>query len=142
MSEGMQYPTPVPPRPSLKRSFTSILSNFTRKQSARAPVRASSWDRKWHPHPEHPRKVGFDSSDPYSTRSQVEVIESGGSALSEAQDAFTNSKRAVWTRILWTVPLEYDPTAQRVLSKITHKDAAEGLSLLAVSSPQPLPIAR
>ncbi|CAE6449319.1 unnamed protein product [Rhizoctonia solani] len=134
MSREAHYSAPVTPYPSLKRSLTSILSKFSRNPSIRAPPRAPSWDSNWQPHPGHTRRVGFSSPDPHSARSQVEIVESGGSALSEAQDAFTNSKRAVWTRILWTVPLEYDPAAQRVLSTITHKDTAEGLSLLAIRS--------
>ncbi|KAG8702430.1 hypothetical protein FRC11_011488 [Ceratobasidium sp. 423] len=130
------HPVPIPPRPSLKRSFTSILSRFSRKPSVRVPQRASSWDSNRHPPSGHPGAVEFAPPQPYhrTPRPQIEIVESGGSALSEAQDAFTNSRRAVWTRMLWTVPLEHDPGAQMVLSKITKRDAVEGLSLLAVGA--------
>ncbi|CAE6398800.1 unnamed protein product [Rhizoctonia solani] len=135
MSDKKHHPiaAPISRRPSLKRSLTSVLSKFSRKATVEAPLRASSWDSNWQARSEHPRRVGFKSSDPHSAHSGVEIVQSGGDALSKAQDAFTNSNRAVWTRILWSVPLEYDPSAQRVLSKITSKDVVEGLSLLAIT---------
>ncbi|GAB1526181.1 hypothetical protein RhiTH_009347 [Rhizoctonia solani] len=135
MSDKTHHPiaAPISRRPSLKRSVTSVLSKFSRKATVEAPLRASSWDSNWQARSEHPRRVGFKSSDPHSAHSGVEIVQSGGDALSKAQDAFTNSNRAVWTRILWSVPLEYDPSAQRVLSKITSKDVVEGLSLLAIT---------
>ncbi|KDN37831.1 hypothetical protein RSAG8_09885, partial [Rhizoctonia solani AG-8 WAC10335] len=127
------HPSPIPPRPSLNRSLTSILSKFSRKPSVRVPQRSSSWDSNW-PSSGHPVTVEFASPEPRykASRTQVEIVESGGSALSGAQDALTNSRRPVWTRILWTVPLEHDPVAQLVLSKLTRRDAVEGLSVLAI----------
>ncbi|CAE6401687.1 unnamed protein product [Rhizoctonia solani] len=127
-------PSPIPPRPSVKRSLTSILSRLSRKQSVRAPQRASSWDSNWQSPSGRPKTVGFVASEPRSkaTRAHVEIVESGGNALSEAQDALTNTKRPVWTRVLWTVPLEHDHAAQMVLSKFTHNEVVEEMSVLAI----------
>ncbi|KEP50990.1 Asp domain protein [Rhizoctonia solani 123E] len=129
-----EHSSSIPPRPTIKRSLTSIISKFSRKPSIRAPQRASSWDSNWQPSPGHPRTVGFASPEPRSKRSRasIEIVESGGSALSEAQDALTNDRRPVWTRILWTVPLEHNPAAQLVLSKIACREVVEGLSVLAI----------
>ncbi|CAE7144418.1 unnamed protein product [Rhizoctonia solani] len=127
-------PSSIPPRPSIKRSLTSILSRISRKPSA--SQRASSWDSNWQSSSGHPRMVEFVSPESRSkgSRAGVDIVESGGSALSEAQDALTNSRRPVWTRILWTVPLEHYPVAQRVLAKITHRDAVDRLSVLAIQN--------
>ncbi|KAJ1304081.1 hypothetical protein OPQ81_008485 [Rhizoctonia solani] len=127
-------PVPIPPRPSLKRSLTSVLSRFGRKPSNKAPQPTFGWDSNWRPSLAHSRTVEFASPEAplESSRSELAVIESGGSALSEVQDAFTDSRRAVWNRILWTVPLEHDPEVQRLLSKIAWRDAVEGLSRLAI----------
>ncbi|KAH7325222.1 hypothetical protein B0J17DRAFT_682731 [Rhizoctonia solani] len=127
------HPHQIPTRPSVKRSLTSILSKFSRKPSVRVRQRASSWDSNLQSSG-HPRTAEFASPEthPRDLRAQVKIVESGGSALSEAQDALTNTKRAAWTRILWTVPLEHDPAAQLVLSKVTHGNAVEALSLLAI----------
>ncbi|CAE6482872.1 unnamed protein product [Rhizoctonia solani] len=127
------HPHLIPPRPTVKRSLTSILSRFSRKPSVRVHQRASSWDSNWQSSG-HPKTVEFAALETHSKDPQVEIIESGGSALSDAQDALTNAKRPAWTRILWTVPLEHDPAAQLVLSKVTHRGAVEALSLLAIRS--------
>lgn len=124
---------PTPPRPSIKRSLTSMMASLSRKPSrGRAPRKAASWDENWDV-PSRPTRVRIDPEPrPWTIQPRTEIVESGGTALADAQDAFTNSKRAVWTRILWTFPSEHDTRAQMVLSKVESKGVAEGLASFGV----------
>ncbi|KAB5588658.1 hypothetical protein CTheo_7896 [Ceratobasidium theobromae] len=124
-------PRPPTPRPSLKRSLTSLMNSFTRKSRGKISRRASVGSQVTVPR--RPTQVRFPSqsySRPQTPR--VEIVESGGVALVEAQDAFTNSRRPVWTRILWSVPSEHDSGVRKIISKLGQKEVAEGLASLGV----------
>lgn len=125
-------PLPPPPRPSLKRSLTSMMSTLTRKPS-RTPRRVSSWDPTWQSQPA-PRRVRIaPEPHPWASRPpRFDIVESGGLALADAQDAFTDSRRAVWTRIVWSLPVEHDVGARGLMDRVGERDVAEGLAKLGV----------
>ena len=55
-------------------------------------------------------------------------------ALVDAQDAFTDSRRAVWTRIVWSLPVELDIGARGLIGRVGERDVAEGLAQLGVNN--------
>lgn len=127
---------PTPSRPSIKRSLTSMMSSFSRKPSrGRTVQRRSSWDVGWEAKsqssPSRPRAPP--QPHPWKSRThKIEVVESGGLALADAQNAFTDSRRAVWTRIVWSLPSEHDVGAHEVLARIDRGDVSESLAQLGV----------
>ncbi|KAF8599183.1 hypothetical protein BDV93DRAFT_315489 [Ceratobasidium sp. AG-I] len=126
-------PLPPPPRPSLKRSLTSIMTTITRKPS-RTPRRVSSWDPTWQSQASTTRRVRIaPEPHPWASRPpRFDIVESGGLALVNAQDAFTDSRRAVWTRIVWSLPVELDTGARALLGRVGERDVAEELAKLGV----------
>ncbi|QRV95880.1 Asp domain protein [Ceratobasidium sp. AG-Ba] len=98
------------------------MSSFSRRTRNRTqPQRASSWETR-------------DSPPPMAWRPgrALNVVESGGAALADAQEAFIDSRRAVWTRIIWSLPSEHDERVMEVLARIGRSGVQEDLARIGV----------
>ncbi|KAG8680330.1 hypothetical protein FRC08_016380, partial [Ceratobasidium sp. 394] len=122
MSSGtpVHLSKPSRPRPSFKRSLSSIMSSFSRRPRASPnPRRTSSWEVTESPPPQLQR-----------SGQRLDIVESGGAALVDAQDAFIDSNRAVWTRIVWSLPSEHDARVLEVLERVGRREVREELAQL------------
>lgn len=60
------------------------------------------------------------------------IVESGGVALADAQDAFLDSGRPVWKRIVWSLPSEHDARVMEALERVRATEVREELVRLGV----------
>ncbi|KAG8733480.1 hypothetical protein FRC12_018877, partial [Ceratobasidium sp. 428] len=98
------------------------MSSFSRRP---APTRQpSGWETTGSEPPVHPLRS--------SGRRSLEVVESGGTALADAQEAFIDSTRAVWTRIVWSLPSEHDARVLEVLERMRSREVRYELARLGV----------
>ncbi|KAG9085190.1 hypothetical protein FRC06_003709 [Ceratobasidium sp. 370] len=97
------------------------MSSFSRRsKDSPNPRQASGWETTGSPPP--PPRLG----------QRPDIVESGGAALVDAQDAFIDSRRAVWTRIVWSLPSEHDARVLEVLERIGKRDVRDELARLGV----------
>ncbi|KAG8694178.1 hypothetical protein FRC09_010017 [Ceratobasidium sp. 395] len=100
------------------------MSSFSRRP---APVtrQPSGWETTGSEPPVHPLRS--------SGRRSLEVVESGGTALADAQEAFIDSTRAVWTRIVWSLPSEHDARVLEVLERMRSREVRYELARLGLA---------
>ncbi|KAG9124201.1 hypothetical protein FRC07_012433 [Ceratobasidium sp. 392] len=97
------------------------MSSFSRRPATTR--RPSDWESTRSPPPPQPLRSG---------RAIELIAESGGAALVDAQEAFIDSTRAVWTRIVWSLPSEHDMRVLEILERIGRREIRDELVRLGV----------